>query len=79
MRTDRSYRKALAHDVALAELRDNAGSQFDPQVVEALIELVDTPPASSLAPPRAARNGHLRRAAAPVQSAGATVSGAHAD
>ena len=30
MRTDRAYRKALSHDVALAELIANTGTQFDP-------------------------------------------------
>jgi diguanylate cyclase (GGDEF)-like protein len=35
MISDRPYRKALAPDVALAELRQHAGSQFDPAVVEA--------------------------------------------
>ena len=37
MTTDRPYRKALSHDEAIAELRLAAGTQFDPQVVEALI------------------------------------------
>ena len=37
MTTDRSYRKALSVDVAVAELRNNAGTQFDPQVVDALV------------------------------------------
>ena len=37
MTTDRSYRKALSLEVAIAELRDNAGTQFDPDVVEALV------------------------------------------
>ena len=37
MTTDRSYRKALSVDVAVAELRNNAGTQFDPDVVEALV------------------------------------------
>ena len=37
MTTDRSYRKALSADVAVAELRNNAGTQFDPDVVEALV------------------------------------------
>ena len=41
MRTDRSYRKALPHIVALAELVSNAGRQFDPGVVQALVDLVD--------------------------------------
>ncbi|MDQ6816834.1 MAG: HD-GYP domain-containing protein [Actinomycetota bacterium] len=33
MRTDRSYRRALPHNAALAELLSNAGAQFDPRVV----------------------------------------------
>jgi len=37
MTTDRSYRKALSADVAVAELRNNAGTQFDPDVVDALV------------------------------------------
>ena len=37
MRTDRSYRRALAHDDAVAELRRCAGTQFDPRVVDALL------------------------------------------
>ena len=37
MTTDRSYRKAMSHEVAVAELRNNAGTQFDPDVVEALV------------------------------------------
>ncbi len=41
MRTDRPYRAALDHDVAVAELRASAGSQLDPTVVEALLEVVD--------------------------------------
>jgi putative nucleotidyltransferase with HDIG domain len=40
MRTDRVYRKALPYDVAVAELISNAGGQFDPQVVELLLELI---------------------------------------
>jgi diguanylate cyclase (GGDEF)-like protein len=35
MATDRSYRRALGHDEALAELRACAGTQFDPVIVEA--------------------------------------------
>ena len=37
MTTDRSYRKALSLEVAIAELRNNAGTQFDPDVVDALV------------------------------------------
>ncbi len=41
MRTDRPYRKALPHEDALAELAANAGRQFDPRVVDALVKIVD--------------------------------------
>ena len=37
MTSDRPYRRALPVDTALAELRDKAGSQFCPAVVEALL------------------------------------------
>jgi HD-GYP domain-containing protein (c-di-GMP phosphodiesterase class II) len=37
MTTDRSYRKALSHEDAVAELRRCAGTQFDPEVVDALL------------------------------------------
>ncbi|HEY5386742.1 MAG TPA: diguanylate cyclase, partial [Thermoleophilia bacterium] len=38
MVSDRPYRPALSPEQALAELRAGAGSQFDPQLVEAFIE-----------------------------------------
>jgi HD-GYP domain-containing protein (c-di-GMP phosphodiesterase class II) len=41
MRTDRSYRKALPQEVALAELASNAGRQFDPRIVDALVRIVE--------------------------------------
>jgi diguanylate cyclase (GGDEF)-like protein/putative nucleotidyltransferase with HDIG domain len=37
MTSDRPYRSAMSHREALAELTANAGSQFDPNVVEALL------------------------------------------
>jgi putative nucleotidyltransferase with HDIG domain len=40
MTTDRSYRKALPLEVAVGELRANAGTQFAPDVVDALIAVV---------------------------------------
>jgi putative nucleotidyltransferase with HDIG domain len=40
MRTDRIYRKALPLEVALDELTGNAGSQFDPRLVEALLPII---------------------------------------
>jgi len=39
MTSERSYRPALTHEEALAELRSQAGSQFDPAVVRAFEEL----------------------------------------
>ena len=37
MTSNRPYRGALSHHMAVAELTANAGSQFDPKVVEALV------------------------------------------
>jgi HD-GYP domain-containing protein (c-di-GMP phosphodiesterase class II) len=42
MTTTRSYRKAMDTEAALAELRRCAGTQFDPKVVEVLVELVES-------------------------------------
>lgn len=41
MTSTRSYRMALSQDYAFSELRRNAGSQFDPEVVEALITAIE--------------------------------------
>lgn len=41
MTNDRPYRKALAVDEALREIRSGAGTQFDPDVVRAFAALVD--------------------------------------
>ncbi len=40
MRTNRSYRRALSLEVALTELRANAGTQLDPAIVAVLCEIV---------------------------------------
>lgn len=40
MRTDRPYRKALSYQTACAELESNAGLQFDPGVVQILLDIV---------------------------------------
>jgi putative nucleotidyltransferase with HDIG domain len=40
MTSDRSYREAMTRERALAELRANAGSQFDPAVVEVVVGVV---------------------------------------
>jgi HD-GYP domain-containing protein (c-di-GMP phosphodiesterase class II) len=44
MTTDRSYRQALSHDAAVAELRSCASTQFDPRVVETLCEVAASAP-----------------------------------
>ena len=54
MTTDRPYRDAMTVAAAVEELRAHAGTQFDPQVVEALIAVVagwDAPPARGLVGP----------------------------
>ena len=38
MTSDRPYRRAVDHEVAVDELRSGAGAQFDPAAVHAVIE-----------------------------------------
>ena len=45
MTTDRSYRKALPASEAIAELRRCSGTDFDPDVVEALVATINEPDA----------------------------------
>ena len=40
MTSDRPYRRAMSLDRALEELRAHAGSQFDPRVIDALLEVI---------------------------------------
>jgi HD-GYP domain-containing protein (c-di-GMP phosphodiesterase class II) len=42
MTTTRSYRKAMSVEAAIAELQACAGTQFDPEVVATLVELVES-------------------------------------
>jgi two-component system cell cycle response regulator len=41
----RPYKAAMSHDAAMAELKRCAGTQFDPQVVDAFVECLAEPPA----------------------------------
>jgi HD-GYP domain-containing protein (c-di-GMP phosphodiesterase class II) len=54
MTTDRPYRAALPIDEGIAELRDNAGAQFDPTVVHALVDVIEQ------GSPRVAAADHVR-------------------
>ena len=42
MTSDRPYRQRMSHQAACAELRQEAGSQFDPEVVEALLSVLES-------------------------------------
>jgi HD-GYP domain-containing protein (c-di-GMP phosphodiesterase class II) len=42
MTTTRPYRAALPHEQAVAELVTNAGSQFDPEVVAAMLRVLES-------------------------------------
>jgi diguanylate cyclase (GGDEF)-like protein/putative nucleotidyltransferase with HDIG domain len=48
MTSDRPYRSAMDDGAAIEELRLNAGSHFDPEVIDALVELLDEETAESL-------------------------------
>jgi putative nucleotidyltransferase with HDIG domain len=56
MTSDRPYRKALPIGVAIKELVDNAGSQFDPELVTLFVELLNDSP---LSPPVTVRSGTI--------------------
>ncbi len=47
MTTDRPYRAALSTAEAMSELKANAGTQFDPAVVDALIRALDEAPVAA--------------------------------
>jgi len=67
MTTDRSYRRSLGHEKAIAELRRCAGTQFDPAVVAALVRVASraaAPPPEALVAARAAALAAVPEAAA---------------
>jgi response regulator RpfG family c-di-GMP phosphodiesterase len=72
MTSERPYRPALSRRQALSELRQNAGTQFDPQAVAALCAVVEDDigrysPAP--APQSPAGPGRTRRGSVPPPSA----------
>ncbi len=78
MLSDRPYRKAIGHEAAIAELRSQAGVQFDPDLVDLFCGLfADNPPkadptllitpVTELKP--AGRNGRPRRPRSSASSA----------
>jgi putative nucleotidyltransferase with HDIG domain len=60
MTTKRSYRMPMSQEVALRELVDNAGTQFDPHVVRALIAVIHRSVIARL-PELGSPNGDRRR------------------
>lgn len=59
MTSDRPYRPAMAHAEAREELREGAGSQFDPRVAQALLELLGDPVPPPACSPRESRDRAL--------------------
>ena len=41
MTSDRAYRRALPHEVAVGEIERCAGTQFDPELAEAFVRFLD--------------------------------------
>ncbi len=66
MTSDRSYRRAMSEEVALAELRAGAGSQFDPQVVAAFLRVREQPSAAVRPAPRPEPGAREARPARPA-------------
>ncbi len=54
MTSDRPYRKALTPEQALQTLCDESGKQFDPQVVESFVQMIQLENDLPLTPPRVA-------------------------
>jgi HD-GYP domain-containing protein (c-di-GMP phosphodiesterase class II) len=50
MTSDRPYRRAMSVRQAWGELQANAGTQFDPRVVDALLSVLGAAPATAPLP-----------------------------
>jgi HD-GYP domain-containing protein (c-di-GMP phosphodiesterase class II) len=72
MVSDRPYRAGLPHDAAVQELRDNSGTQFDPLVVTAFLEVLAD--RGALTPPEL-RVLATERAAEPSETTGESHTG----
>ncbi|HEV7364054.1 MAG TPA: HD domain-containing phosphohydrolase [Solirubrobacteraceae bacterium] len=69
MTSDRPYRPALPHEEAIAELRQGAGSQFDPRVVQVLLEELGEEAPPMLEAPREAEGRERQLALAELADA----------
>ena len=59
MTSDRPYRAAMPHAAALEQLRMGAGSQFDPRVAQALLEILGDPAPPAACSPSESRDRAL--------------------
>ena len=41
MQTDRTYRDALTRSEAIRELKENSGTQFDPEIVDLFLGMIE--------------------------------------
>lgn len=61
MTTGRAYRQALSVDQATLELQERAGTQFDPQIADCMLELLDDLASLWRIPPQTRQSGSRRR------------------
>ncbi|MBI2952745.1 MAG: GAF domain-containing protein [Chloroflexi bacterium] len=64
MMSDRPYRKAMEKEYAIAQLKTGAGSQFDAEVVEAFLAIIE--PEANRRPPAPVTSIQFRRTVAPT-------------
>ena len=70
MTTDRPYRRALPFEVAIREIVENSGGQFDPQVAEALLRVMEREFGTDRRGPPTAEIAGSEAPGAPVETAG---------
>ncbi len=69
MTTDRPYRKAMPVEEAIAELKRNSGTQFDPTVVEAFVRMISRVGVYAPGEPSPSDDAGFARQRVPVPSA----------